>query len=474
MSQPTPGPGEFRESPHHARWTRDEPPQTLRERMHLGFLTARGWGLFATGALALAGAWLLGRRELMAVALFLLLTPLLAAFLLRFARSPVAVARTFNPAAAVTDSAQRVRLRISHRGRAQGILTLSDTLPSDFGPGPEFSYPSRTAVIHDGLSSSLYEYRLRLASRGIYPIGPLKARFTDPCGLATRPATLDTPSALVAMPQIQSLESGSLPGDLGSHGQASSNRRATPDSFDVMTREYRDGDSIRRIHWPATARRGSIMVRQEYHRATPRALIVLDRSIAAFLPPGAGFDTALAIPQFTSAPKQSSPRFEWAVQAALGIGAHLSHTGFGIEMIDHQARPIDQVSASGSEHGAETFEGCHAIEEMQRALAALGLEDQDSRRAAAAAPLLSGALTHRLRTHGDRLVLLLGNVSPAVADAWIDAAGARGKVSVLCVVHRPDQARPVTTRFRQAGWSAVAVSPTSSLAEAWNELGRQA
>ena len=473
MSLPDPGPAEFRESPHNARWTRDEPPATLRARVHLGFLTARGWGLFATGVAALAGAWLLGRRELMAVALFLILTPLLAAFLLRYGRSPITVTRTFNPSVAVTDSGLRVRLHISHRGRSPGILPLSDTLPQDFGNGPEFTYPSRTAVVQGGVSSSHYEYRLRLASRGIYPIGPIKAQVTDPFGLATRPAALDKPSALVAMPQIESLEPAGLPGERGAHGQASSNRRLTPDSFDVMTRDYRDGDSVRRIHWPATARRGSVMVRQEDYRATPRAVIVLDRSRAAFLPHGVGSETSLEIPQYTSAPKQSSQRFEWALQGALGIGAYLSHSGFGIEMIDHQARPVNQVSASGSDDGAEVFGGSHAVEDMQGALAALGLEDPPSRHVSESAPALTTALKTRLRTHGDRLVLLLGEVSPATANAWIDSVGGRRKVAVMCVVHRPEQAQPVITRFRQAGWSAVAVSPKTSLAEAWNELGRQ-
>ena len=467
------GPAEFRESPHTGRWVRDEAPATLRERVHLGFLTSRGWGLFATGVAALAGAWLLGRRELMAVALFLVLTPLLAAFLLRFGRTPLGVVRTFNPSVAQTDSGVRVRLHISHAGRSPGILPLSDTLPGDFGHGPEFSYPSRNAAVHDGVSSSHYEYRLRLASRGIYPIGPVKARVTDPFGLAARPAAVDKPSALVAMPRIEPLEPGGLPGERGAHGQASSNRRLTPDSFDVMTRDYRDGDSVRRIHWPATARRGSVMVRQEDYRATPRALVVLDRSRAAYLPHGAGSEPGIEIPQYTSAPKQSTARFEWALRAALGIGAHLSRSGFGIEMIDHEARPVNQVSASGSDDGSEVFGGPHAVEEMQGALAALGLEDPPARHVSESAPALTTALRTRLRTHGDRLVLLLGEVSPATANAWIDSVGSRRQVVVLCVVHRPEQAQPAVTRFRQAGWSAVAVSPKATLAEAWGELGRQ-
>lgn len=472
MSNPEPGPGEFRESTHNLRWSADA-PQTIRERVHLGFLTARGWGLFATGVVVLFGAWILGRRELMAIALFLILTPLLAAVVLRYGRSPIAVTRTFNPTVAVTGSGVRVRLKITHRGRSPGSLELSDTLPTDFGQGPEFTYPSRTSSSFHGLSSSMYEYRLRLASRGIYSIGPVKARVTDPFGLATRPSALDQPSALVAVPTIEPLEPGGLPGDRGAHGQANSNRRLTPDSFDVMTREYRDGDSMQRIHWPATARRGSIMVRQEEYRATPRALIVLERSRESFLQNGVGSEPSIDIPQYTAPPKQSSQRFEWALHAALGIGAYLSQSGYGIEIIDQQARPVNQVSASSPDDGSEVFGGSHAVEDMQGALAALGLEEATSRQPAARDQGLSTALHTKLRADGDRLVLLLGNISTASADAWIESVGAQRKVMVLLSVHRPEQSQLVVARFRQAGWSAVAASPKTSLVEAWEELSRQ-
>lgn len=473
MSHPDPDPAEFRESPHNIRWAAAEPPTSLRERVHLGFLTARGWGLFAAGLVALAGAWILGRRELMAISLFLIAVPLLASLLLRFGRSPISVARAFSPATVVAGSGIRVRLSITHEGRSPGLMSLNDTLPPDFGPGPEFSYPSRSAVIEHGVSRSMYEYRLRLASRGVYPVGPVKAQVTDPFGLAMRPSSLDAPSALVAMPPIEPLDPGAIPGERGNHGQASTNRQLTPDSFDVMTREYRDGDSVRHIHWPATASRGSIMVRQEEYRATPRAIIMLDRSRAAFLQHGVGSESILEIPQFTSAPKQSSQRFEWALQASLSIGAYLSRSGYGIEMIDHRARPVNQVSASGSEEGSDVFGGAHAIENMQCALAALGLEDAASRPHEGQEVALSAGLRSKLRAEGDKLVLLLGEVSLLTADTWIESVGAKRKVMVLVVVHRPEQFQAAIQRFRQAGWSALAVSPKTPLAVAWDELGRQ-
>lgn len=472
MNQPETGQAEFRESPHTARWTVDDAPATFRARVHLGFLTVRGWGIFVTGVLSLVAAWMLGRRELMAIALFLIVVPLLAAFMLRFGASVLKVSRTFSPYIATTGSSVRVRLSISHQGRSPGQLLLSDTLPKDFGPGPHFTYPSPHEVIAEERATSLYEYRLRLASRGIYAIGPVNAEVSDVFGLATRPSSVDRPSALVAMPQRETLDPGPMPGERGAHGEARSNRRLTPDSFDVMTREYRDGDSIQRIHWPATARRGEIMVRQEDYRATPRALLVIDRSRASFLQQGVGAELGLEIPQYTAPAKQSSHRFEWAVQAALAIGAHLSNTGFGIELLDQQARAINQVSASGSDTGSDVFSGPHAIDEMQAALAALGLEDSATRSQQDSPSSLSTAMRTRLHADGERLVLFLGEIPLATANMWIDAVGARRKVMVFSIVHRPELAQPIIDRFRQAGWGALAVSPKTALAEAWDGIGR--
>jgi uncharacterized protein (DUF58 family) len=74
----------------------------------------------------------------------------------------------------------------------------------------------------------------------------------------------------------------------------------------VAVRSYRDGDDLRRIHWPATAHRSELMVRQEDHPARRRAVIVLDSRAAGHRGDGA------------------RGSFEWAVTAAASIASHLS------------------------------------------------------------------------------------------------------------------------------------------------------
>jgi uncharacterized protein (DUF58 family) len=83
---------------------------------------------------------------------------------------------------------------------------------------------------------------------------------------------------------------------------------------DVAVRSYRDGDDLRRIHWPATAHRSELMVRQEDHPARRRAVIVLDSRAAGHQGSGA------------------TGSFEWTVTAAASVAAHLSQHQYTLHL----------------------------------------------------------------------------------------------------------------------------------------------
>ena len=71
----------------------------------------------------------------------------------------------------------------------------------------------------------------------------------------------------------------------------------------MTIREYRDGDDLRRIHWPATARTGDLMVRQEDRPAKRRAVVLLDPAPGAH--GGAGPSALLRVGRHRRRPRPS-------------------------------------------------------------------------------------------------------------------------------------------------------------------------
>lgn len=442
---------------------RPQDDTSLRARVHLGFLTPRGWGLFVSGVVLLLAAWIMGRRELLNISLFLLAAPMLAAALLRFGRSPLSISRAFHPAVAQAGDAVTVRLEPGHAGRPPGTLLLTEALPDGFGPGPEFVYPCDAVT-----------YRLRPHHRGVYPVGPVTARFTDPFGLSERPGAVDEASALTIVPVPEQLLPNSLSGDIGSHGQARTSKLSTPDSFDVMTREYRDGDSVRRIHWPATARHGELMVRQEDYQSTPRATILLDRRPTPYRAGPISSGEPETVPCFPARPVPTTGRFEWAITAALSVGAHLASLGYAVQVLDHRGSPLGRVSASAPDHATETYAGPGAALDLALVLAALGLEVPAQHERPREPGGSSIGVSASVRHARDPLVLITGDLVAAEAQDWIESLGPGRPVGVLALCGGPAAAtvsRAAGATMGRAGWSVAAVPEGTTVAQAWSRLG---
>ena len=159
------------------------------------------------------------------------------------------------------------------------------------------------------------DYAVRSDLRGRYQLGPLGVRLHDPFGLANRNAVLEGTADLVVLPAVHPLSSirpaqrrrrseGEQAHLIALHGED-----------DVTIREYRDGDDLRRMHWPATARTGELMVRREERPAQRRAVVLLDPRPSAHRGTG---------------PRSS---FEWAVTAAASVAVHLSDSGYAVHLV---------------------------------------------------------------------------------------------------------------------------------------------
>jgi uncharacterized protein (DUF58 family) len=112
--------------------------------------------------------------------------------------------------------------------------------------------------------------------RGVFPIGPWAIERVDPLGLALGRRLGDSTGTIIVHPRIYSLA-----GPYGAMHTVEDEavvRSAASDPLSgfVSLREYVDGDDPRLIHWPTSARMGTLMLREHVELRRPEFTVVLD------------------------------------------------------------------------------------------------------------------------------------------------------------------------------------------------------
>ncbi len=117
-------------------------------------------------------------------------------------------------------------------------------------------------------------YALHPEARGRWPLGPAVVRVSDPFGLAWADTPVGAEEVVPVRPQVVDLAAAGAARLEGLEQLSRGARRASSD--DAAVREYRVGDDPRRVHWPSTARRGSLVVRADEHAGRPPATLIVD------------------------------------------------------------------------------------------------------------------------------------------------------------------------------------------------------
>ncbi|MDR7081296.1 uncharacterized protein (DUF58 family) [Arthrobacter ginsengisoli] len=476
----------------------------LMSRFPRHIFTSRGWGLLGAGAVFLLAAQVLGRRDLLALAILLFVLPLLSLAGTRLLKPNFQVYREFSPGSVETSATTTVRLAVARTGTGTGHALMEERLPARFGESPVFRFPARSAAG----GTSRYEYHLRSGKRGQFVIGPVTAEFSDPFGLSLHRHAIDDGDLLTVTPAAVDLPVTGLAGARGHDGVTSTRIRANPSDDDVMTREYRHGDPMRRVHWAATARHGELMVRQEESVTTPEATIILDQRFPAFTRGGFAAGSGPRAAQHPAGAGSrgtedrgaghrggpgsdheplTSDTFEWAVTAAMSIGAHLAERNYSLRFLDAAGEPAFQHSPSAHEPDAEEYAGAAGLQSVAESLAAIQLTGshhlrRDPREAVSprtpgrhpaggdAGPqpfddrLMDKLAAHRLR---GPVLAILGSLTPAEARALAPAAGFAANAFALLITERARDLDDVLETLRLGGWRAVAVSPSTPLPAAW-------
>jgi uncharacterized protein (DUF58 family) len=344
----------------------------------LSGLTTRGRCLLAAGAAAALCAIVLGERDLLRVAFFLIALPLVAAAVVARTRYRLSCARSLAPARVPAGQPAEVILRLDNVSfLPTGLLLLEDEVPYTLGGRPRFTVDR----IGPGQHRTV-RYPVRSDARGRYRIGPLRLRLADPFGLVELTRSFTAVDRLTVVPATQPLPPVRLGGAWDSGGESVSRTVAIRGDDDAATREYRHGDDLRKVHWRSTARVGKLMVRREERPWQSRATLLLDTRTRAHRGDGPGSS------------------FEWAVSAVASIGVHAARQGYAVRLLTDTGPTVAAADlgdegvlldylaeVTGSRHGGldpaiSTLRGGEGIGTL---VAVLGLLDPEQAAALAAA-----------------------------------------------------------------------------------------
>lgn len=400
-------------------------------------LTTRGQAFAAAGLTLLVGGVVLGFSDITRVGVLLASLPLLAALATKADGNIVEVSRQVHPARLVVDQPASVQIVFENTSSRRTQLQLAEEhVDRVLGDRPRFVLPPMgPGDIRE------VDYQIRSHVRGRHRLGPLTFRVRDPFGLATIAATPPGSTDILVLPRIELLSRGGLHAHgMGAEGTIP-HMVALHGEDDAAVRNYRDGDDLRRIHWPTTAHREELMVRQEDRPARRRAVILMDSRSDGHR--GSGVLGS----------------FEWAVTATASIAAHLTGNHYALHLVS------DETTGTGE--ATQTVEIDNALASL--AVAQPGTAQQFDEVLHWAHPLASaGGLVIAIITDHDEAGLR--------STASLRQPGGTGLLFLLdsssFARGRPgppaDHALALASVARSAGWSTCIVASGMTVAHAWD------
>ena len=424
-----------------ARATAAGTSRTSTRGRRIARLTRRGWVLLVSGAVVVPSSYWLGRRELLYLGSFLAILPLLALAFVRLRRMRLSVQHSFSPAVVSVGHPTIVEVRV-------GNLSSSSTAEANWRDLWSWHpYAAETARLPALLprghrlasraSSALMRYELIPPARGVFDVGPMLVDFSDPFALADGALVAGISEPLTVTPALVSLSDGIVPMSADEGPTRMLQRRALGGEDDLMTREYRRGDALRRVHWRASAHAGQLMVRQEEQRSHAEARILLDTRLSHYHDVAPSDDTNAPL----------SEAFEWAVTFTASLGVHLARTGFLTQVIETAPSQLASL-----EHPEEFLES----------LASVILSSQPAEELS----LLRG-IQRPDRSQGSIFAILSDPDA-----ATVERLGAQRHAFDLAVAFlvAPRQLALAST-LSEAGWLCVTVQVNDSIERAWLALG---
>jgi uncharacterized protein (DUF58 family) len=202
-----------------------------------------------------------------------------------------------------------IEVRVTAK-RSLSTLVLEERVPERLGKNVRVP----VTKLSSGQELS-HRYGLRCSRRGVYNVGPLVAIAGDPLGLSERETVVAPEFELLVHPRVEIVEDRPLTRQFEDPPVRPPVSKPWPSGLEFYgMREYVPGDDLRRIVWRASARTGTIMVREAEQGITDKVVIVLDTDRGAHSRDGEGY----------------SESFEAGIRVAASLGVKHLRDGYEV------------------------------------------------------------------------------------------------------------------------------------------------
>lgn len=377
--------------------------------------TARGWAALGV-ATALLVLWVgFGELELMTTALFLVAAVVVGMFFVRFASPSVEIIRHMYPVQVHEGDEVVVEVDVTAARRVRN-LELTDTV---HGLGA-----ARFAVATTTPEQPLIaRYEVLCRARGVFQVGPAEVSVSDAFALTERRNRAGSADRLTVYPRVEGLTGFPAVRGLDPTIQSTRPTFAPHGGEDFFTlREYQVGDDLRKVHWPSSAKRDELMIRQLEVPWQARALVLLDTRAERY---------------------PTDEAFEQAVRGAASAVTHLYQGGFSPELWAPERAP-------GLRSGSRFLQSMDMLATVSTS-SPLDLRNTVSR-------------LRRQGVGGGALILITGIPDEGLLAAYHVLAQDFTRTVVMAV---GDRTVDNAGAFQRSGAVTVMVGPDSSWAPAW-------